>query len=67
MSENQGFSLPIQPTLSLLTLPFLGGLFLADTITNSSIEIGKLSEELFRGDRLPALPFPEPSTTPENA
>ena len=67
MSQTERFFLPIQPTLSFLTLPLLGGLLLVDVIGNGSIEIGKLSEELFRGDRLPSLPFPENSPLSENS
>jgi hypothetical protein len=28
-------------------------------LTEGIIELGRLSEEVFRGDRLPILPFPE--------
>jgi hypothetical protein len=45
--------------LSLVTFPLLVGLGVARPLTEGIIELGKLSEEVFRGDRLPILPFPE--------
>jgi hypothetical protein len=57
-SETDTF--PVQLALSCLTLPFLGALLLAENLAKGSIELGKMSEEIFRGDRLPILTFPEP-------
>ena len=45
--------------LSFVTFPLLVGLGVARPLTEGIIELGKLSEEVFRGDRLPILPFPE--------
>ncbi|ACK67433.1 hypothetical protein PCC8801_3468 [Rippkaea orientalis PCC 8801] len=44
--------------LSLVTVPFLGALLMVHTITQGLEELGEVSEEVFRGDRLPILPFP---------
>ena len=45
--------------ISAATLPLLSGLAILSTVTQKTTELGQLSEELFRGDRLPILPFPE--------
>lgn len=41
--------------LSLLTIPFLGGLTVARSMSENLISLGEASEEIFRGDRLPIL------------
>lgn len=41
--------------LSLLTVPFVGGLFGARSLLDGLITLGEASEEIFRGDRLPIL------------
>jgi len=46
--------------LSILTVPFLLTIILVDNLTNSLIEAGQASEEVFRGERLPIL---EPEMT----
>lgn len=46
--------------LSLATLPLLAGLTAQKAISSTAQEIGQLSEEVFRGDRLPILDFPPP-------
>jgi hypothetical protein len=48
-----------QICLSFVTFPLLVGLSLSRPFAEGIIELGKLSEEVFRGDRLPILPFPE--------
>jgi len=45
--------------LSVVTFPLLVGLGVARPLTQGIVELGRLSEEIFRGDRLPILPFPE--------
>lgn len=45
--------------LSLATLPLLGGLCLLKTIEEDLLNWGLDSEEIFRGDRLPLLNFPD--------
>ncbi len=53
-------SLPVIPTpilVSLATGPFLCGMVAAKALTQAMIDIGINSEEIFRGDRLPILPF----------
>ncbi len=44
--------------LSAATLPVLSALGLARCLGQRSEALGRLSEEVFRGDRLPVLPFP---------
>ena len=46
--------------LSLATTPLLGGVILAKVLQQNLIELGKSTEEVFRGERLPLLDFPEP-------
>jgi hypothetical protein len=52
--------LPASLWLSLATTPFLLGIVAVRSLTQSLIELGQASEEVFRGDRLPILNFPEP-------
>ena len=42
-------------SLSILTLPVLIGMATIEHFHNNLIELGSLSEEIFRGDRLPLL------------
>ena len=48
--------------LSFVTFPLLVGLGISRSLTQGIVELGKLSEEVFRGDRLPILPFPDGET-----
>ncbi|NJP11635.1 MAG: hypothetical protein HC866_21005 [Leptolyngbyaceae cyanobacterium RU_5_1] len=48
--------------VSLATGPLLLGLVGGKVISEVFRDIGQLSEEVFRGDRLPLLKFPIPST-----
>ncbi|GBF82145.1 hypothetical protein [Aphanothece sacrum] len=59
---NQSNYVPI--CLSLLTVPFLCGLLVVESLRRELLELGQASEEVFRGDRLPILNFPEPSSNP---
>ncbi|MEC4803123.1 MAG: hypothetical protein SAJ12_01720 [Jaaginema sp. PMC 1079.18] len=45
--------------LSLLTASSLVGMVLLDALVQNTQELGRASEEVFRGDRLPILNFPE--------
>ncbi len=45
--------------LSIATSPFLFGLMAWESLTETLIELGQASEEVFRGDRLPVLHLPE--------
>jgi hypothetical protein len=42
-------------SLSLATLPFLWGMATFNHLHDNLIHLGKMSEEIFRGDRLPLL------------
>jgi hypothetical protein len=46
--------------LSLIAASSLVGMVVADTLAQNWQELGRASEEVFRGDRLPLLNFPEP-------
>jgi hypothetical protein len=52
--------------LSFVTFPILVGLGLSRPLTEGILELGRLSEEIFRGDRLPILPFPEVADSPKD-
>ncbi len=56
--SNRGDALPL--LLSLTTPMVLGMLILGKIMNRQLQEVGKASEEVFRGDRLPILDFPEP-------
>ncbi len=47
--------------LSFATVPLLVGLVGAKALAEAVRELGLLSEDLFRGDRLPILNVPEPT------
>lgn len=55
-------SLPNPATLwvSLATIPMLLGILAARSLAENLSELGRASEEIFRGERLPILNFPEP-------
>lgn len=50
--------------LALAIPPFLGALRLAETLGVELQTLGEWSEELFRGQRLPVLPFPDTDPPP---
>ena len=50
---------PVSLYLSVATFPVLVGLFAANALAQGLQEMGEASEEIFRGDRLPILNFPE--------
>lgn len=54
---HQQNQIPIEVVLGVITVPVLGGLVGARSLQQTLIELGKASEELFRGDRLPILQF----------
>ncbi|HAC65393.1 MAG TPA: hypothetical protein DCF68_18155 [Cyanothece sp. UBA12306] len=45
--------------LSLATIPLLGVVLVAQSLVEAMMELGEASEEVFRGDRLPILNFPD--------
>jgi|GEM_PF-1228331 len=45
--------------LSLLAASSLMGMVVWDSVLQNTQELGRASEEVFRGDRLPLLNFPE--------
>jgi hypothetical protein len=60
------FSIPNELLLQLGTGSLLLGLVGAKAVAQAVKAIGQASEEVFRGDRLPVLPFPETETAPES-
>lgn len=52
---------PLELLISLATAPLLIGLVGGKALAEVSQEIGKLAEEVFRGDRLPLLNLSNPS------
>ncbi|NEO88087.1 MAG: hypothetical protein F6J87_28100 [Spirulina sp. SIO3F2] len=55
----------VQLYVSLATVPMLGILVLCAGFAPVLVQLGKVSEELFRGDRLPMLPFPWDLVNPD--
>ncbi|MBD0334181.1 MAG: hypothetical protein ICV62_01715 [Cyanobacteria bacterium Co-bin13] len=53
---------PADLWLSLLTPPLLLGIVGIRSLADALQQVGLASEELFRGDRLPSLTIPAPST-----
>lgn len=58
--QTTGFLTP-ELLLSLAAGPFLVGLIAQKVLAETLQEVGLLSEEIFRGDRLPILNFPRHS------
>lgn len=52
--------------LSLVTIPWISSLLMTQKLAEELLEMGKASEEIFRGDRLPILPFPASFNEDEN-
>jgi hypothetical protein len=53
--------------LGLATVPMLAGLVVGKALLGALREVGTMSEEIFRGDRLPLLNFPVSSdSNPDN-
>jgi hypothetical protein len=48
-----------QISLSFLTTPFVAGLMVFDSLCQGFQDLGELSQEMFRGDRLPVLHLTE--------
>lgn len=47
--------------VSLITVPVLGAIVAGHAIAQAVHSFGAISEEIFRGDRLPILDFVEPT------
>ncbi|WP_204104046.1 MULTISPECIES: hypothetical protein [Spirulina sp. CCY15215] len=57
---------PAKVLLSFLTFPIMVGIVVVENVIREIQESGTTSEEIFRGDRLPILPFPEPKEEMNN-
>jgi hypothetical protein len=54
--------------IGAVTAPVLVGIVLGKALAQAAQELGQLSEEVFRGDRLPLLKFPsQPDGIPDSA
>lgn len=60
--KKQANLLPVELCIGLATAPVLVALVGGKALAQAVNELGQLSEEMFRGDRLPLLKFP--STSP---
>lgn len=67
MKKNNASEVSSTLLLSLATVPFILSLSAIEHLTQTLIEIGETSEEIFRGDRLPILNFPEPTNEQTNS
>ncbi len=56
--------IPSPLLVSLATGPVLCALFAGKALSQALIDVGLNSEEIFRGDRLPILPFVQPGDVP---
>ncbi len=55
----------IETAIAVATVPTLAAIVGAKVLANAAQDLGDWSEELFRGDRLPALNLPpDPPTDP---
>ena len=52
---------PVKLLVSIATVPALGAIVGLQALLQQIQALANNSEEIFRGDRLPLLPFPEPS------
>lgn len=57
--KNCPLSSSVSLGVSLGTATFLLGLITMQSLAKTIIDLGQASEEVFRGDRLPVLNFPE--------
>jgi hypothetical protein len=60
-------AVPVQLLVSILTVPTLAAIVGLQAGLQQIQAMANNSEEIFRGDRLPLLPFPNPSPSPSSA
>lgn len=58
LSNHPSFKPPLEVILALAAIPFLSGLLAIKAGGEFLQSVGSDSEEIFRGERLPILPFP---------
>jgi hypothetical protein len=58
LSNHPSFKPPLDAILAIATIPFLSGLLAIKAGGEFLQSVGNDSEEIFRGERLPILPFP---------
>jgi hypothetical protein len=59
-------AVPVQLLVSLFTIPTLAAIVGVQAGLQQIQDMANHSEEIFRGDRLPLLPFPDPSPSPSS-
>jgi hypothetical protein len=57
---------PVKLLVSIATVPTLTAIVGLRALLQQVQALANNSEEIFRGDRLPLLPFPEPSAQPSS-
>jgi hypothetical protein len=65
-SSSSNFSPDPNLLISVATLPVLMGLIGGRMMSQTLIDLGRASEEIFRGDRLPVLHFSTAAYPPTN-
>ncbi len=58
---------PVKLLVSIATVPTLAAIIALQAVLQQVQALANNSEEIFRGDRLPLLPFPEPSEQPSDS
>ncbi len=58
-NKDKKISIPSNVSLSFLALPYLTTLIVIKTGIQALQELGDVTQEIFRGDRLPILNIPE--------
>jgi hypothetical protein len=57
---------PVKLLVSITTVPILAAIVGFQALLQQVQALANNSEEIFRGDRLPLLPFPEPAEQPSS-
>lgn len=60
---DQPIDMPVKLLVSIATVPTLAAIVGLQAVSHQVQALANNSTEIFRGDRLPLLPFPEPSET----
>lgn len=64
---DQSTAVPVQLLVSIFTVPTLAAIVGLQAGLQQIQDMANHSEEIFRGDRLPLLPFPDPSPSPSSS
>lgn len=58
--------IPQSLILQLGTVSLMGAVLVQKTLSETVVSLSQASEEIFRGDRLPILPFPDLNNATDN-